>query len=495
MENTENMEKEISFEFLWNILKKGIIWIAAVSVVFAICAGLFTHFFMHETYSATSGFFINNSSAGADYTSSSLTGAATQIATDCLTLVKSTTVVTRAVEIGELDKLLNCTKSEAVDAVKRMINSYKPDINSGIFYVTVSHPNADAALKVSMAMQQAVVARVGDEIFSTFGSDETEFLHVIQSVDNEADVVTSTPSVITNAIVAFTVGAVITYIVLFIKTVLDKTVHDENSLKENFSYPILSSVPTWNPDKNSSRKQLDKMKKNAKDAGVRVYNNQVLTPETPFAITEAFNNLRTAVSYSVSADKSSVFAITSEFAGAGKSVISTNLAIAFSELGKRVLLVEGDMRRPTFDKIFGIKSERGFVDLLTDSQSTVEDCSIQYNENLTIVEAGYCAPNPATLLSSSRMQDLVAAWREEYDIVIIDTPPVTSVADARIISDLVTGYIIVARSNYSDIREIKSAISLISDVQGQILGFVVNDCSLKGSKYGYRYYYYSNADK
>jgi Mrp family chromosome partitioning ATPase len=93
------------------------------------------------------------------------------------------------------------------------------------------------------------------------------------------------------------------------------------------------------------------------------------------------------------------------------------------------------------------------------------------------------------------MQDLVAAWREEYDIVIIDTPPVTSVADARIISDLVTGYIIVARSNYSDIREIKNSISLISDVQGQILRFVVNDASLKGNKYGYRYYYYSNADK
>ncbi|MBQ8720313.1 MAG: polysaccharide biosynthesis tyrosine autokinase [Clostridia bacterium] len=494
MENTENMEKEISFEFLWSVLKKGIVWIAVVSVLLAAFAGLFTHFFMHETYSATSGYFVNNSSAGADYTSSALTGAATQIATDCLTLVKSTEIVKHAVEVGELDKLLDCTKSEAIEIVKKMTNSYKPDVNAGIFYVTVSNADATVAFKVSVAMQDAVVTCVGDEIFSNFGNEQNDFLHVIQSVDNSDDVLTSTPSVVTNALIAFIVGAVLTYVVLFVKTILDKTVRDESTIKENFAYPVLSSVPSWNPGKNSSRKQLNLMKKNSEDA-LRVYNNQVLSSETPFAITEAFNNLRTAVSYSVSADKSSVFAVTSEFAGAGKSVISTNLAIAFSDLGKRVLLVEGDMRRPTFDKIFGVKAERGFVDLLTDSQSTVEDCSIKYNDNLTIIQAGYCAPNPSTLLSSTRMQELVAAWRDEYDIVIIDTPPVTSVADARIISDLVTGYIIVARSNYSDVREIKNAISLLSDVQGQILGFVVNDCSLKGNKYGYRYYYYSNADK
>ena len=236
---------------------------------------------------------------------------------------------------------------------------------------------------------------------------------------------------------------------------------------------------------------------------------RILGESTPFAIKEAFNQLRTNIMYSAhDSEGAPVYAITSAEQGVGKSTISANIAVSFSQTGQKVLLVDADMRRPTQYKFFGYdKKQHGFSETLSGIIKEPSEAISVYSEKLHVLTSGCTPPNPSALLMSSRLKVLIEQWKKEYDIIFIDLPPVGVVSDPTDIAGHVDGYVFVTKANVSNSVNVNAAIDTLKSVGAKVTGLVVNGTSHKGSenkayargryhyKYGYTYEYVSGENE
>ena len=220
-----------------------------------------------------------------------------------------------------------------------------------------------------------------------------------------------------------------------------------------------------------------------------------MNESTPFAIRESFNQLRANLMYSVhDSEGAPVYAITSAEPGVGKSTVSANIAFSFSQIGKKVLLIDADMRLPAQYKFFGYdKKQYGFSELLSGIVKEPSDAISTYSESLHVITSGCIPPNPAELLLSKRLECLIEQWKKEYDIIFIDFPPLGIVTDPVETAKLVDGYIFVARANLSKAKHVNAAIASLKQVGAKITGIVINGTSYKDSKrkkYANEKYYY-----
>ena len=220
-------------------------------------------------------------------------------------------------------------------------------------------------------------------------------------------------------------------------------------------------------------------------------NAKLMDENTPYAIKEAFNQLRINIMYHPNnSEGCPVYGITSAEMGVGKSTVIANLAVSFAQLGQRVLIVDADMRRPTQHKILGVgHKSNGFSELLSDIIK--DDASVMKNsrENVSVITSGALPPNPSALMLSKKVGELIEKWKREFDIIFIDLPPVGIVTDPLTISDKLTGYIIVATVNKSDARYLNAAIDAINQIGADIVGLVINGADPKGNDYNYKYQY------
>lgn len=219
---------------------------------------------------------------------------------------------------------------------------------------------------------------------------------------------------------------------------------------------------------------------------IKNYEGRLLTDKSPFAINEAFRTLRTNMFYTSKGERCPVYGVTSCFADSGKSLIISNLAISFSHLNKRVLLIDCDLRNSVIHKIFGMERGFGISELLAGSDNAVDKCLRKTGyENLQIITAGGTPPNPTELLASERMTKFIEFLKNHFDVIFIDLPPVGLVADASVLSDSVTGYIFTVRSGMDDSVSIKHALNVMEQMHANIIGFVLNDVNVKApDKYG-----------
>lgn len=208
-----------------------------------------------------------------------------------------------------------------------------------------------------------------------------------------------------------------------------------------------------------------------------------------FAAAEAYKRLRTNVLFSFSDDKKCrVIGVTSAMAHEGKSTTSINLAYDMKKVGKKVLLIDADMRLSRVAKVLEINRSPGLSNFLTVDNNG--DHLLQHSEmldNLTVITCGDLPPNPTELLSSKRMETLIDTLRKAYDYIIIDLPPVTEVADPLIVSKLIDGMIVVVRQDYADRNLLADAVQQLRYNEVKILGFVMT-CAQHESKY-YKYKY------
>jgi capsular exopolysaccharide synthesis family protein len=227
---------------------------------------------------------------------------------------------------------------------------------------------------------------------------------------------------------------------------------------------------------------------------------RLLSSETPFAVKEAYNSIRTKLVFMTHEEICPVFAMTSALPGDGKSINVINLAITFSQLNKRVLVIDADMRKPTMHKYFGCGHSNGLSEVLAGISRTVDVRPTNF-ENLSFLPAGDIPPNPAELLSNKvKVEELMSFIKSNFDYIFIDCPPVEVVTDATLLSSHISGYIFVVRSGKLRAADLKHAISGIQEVNGKILGFILNDTSgiaqnyyrkgYYGNRYNYKYYRY-----
>ena len=221
-----------------------------------------------------------------------------------------------------------------------------------------------------------------------------------------------------------------------------------------------------------------------------VNRRRLLNNESPFAIKEAYVKLRTSLMFCMTADKErtcKTFAITSSKPSEGKSLTAANVAISYAMLGKKVLLIDADMRKPTQRRLWKVELTVGLCDFL----AKIWKLEIAKVQDLPrwIVCTGTIPPNPAELLAADRMKVFVRECAKVYDYVIIDTPPINTVADAQIAAAYVDGVVLVAKSGYTSADELMAAIDAVHQVGGNLCGVVLNDLNMKSVKYSYKYKY------
>ena len=219
---------------------------------------------------------------------------------------------------------------------------------------------------------------------------------------------------------------------------------------------------------------------------------ETISDKSKFAIVESYKAARTNIMFSLSADDDKIFAITSYSKGEGKSTVSANLAISFSKMEKKVLLVDSDLRRPNIHNIFKIENTVGLSNIIgkmTDFEETIHRDVLT---NLDIITSGTIPPNPSELLCSARFVNLVKKLYEEYDYIIFDTPPVGVVSDALLLKDLVAGFVVVIRERSTTHGDIQNLLESAKLADSKLLGFIKVGCisSKRRSKRGYYYYQY-----
>ncbi|MFR1201062.1 MAG: CpsD/CapB family tyrosine-protein kinase [Clostridium sp.] len=188
---------------------------------------------------------------------------------------------------------------------------------------------------------------------------------------------------------------------------------------------------------------------------------------------EAYRRLRTNIEYSSFDDKYKVIVVTSSFPGEGKSTTAGNLAISMSDTEKKVLLIDCDVRKPSLHRKFKISNSKGLTELIM-GKSSFNEISYKYNENLTIITSGSKVPNPSELLGSEVMYRFLQEARENFDYVIMDTPPVKLVTDAQILGSKADGTLLVVKAESTKKNQVASSVDLLRKVNATVMGTVLN---------------------
>ena len=213
---------------------------------------------------------------------------------------------------------------------------------------------------------------------------------------------------------------------------------------------------------------------------------KILCQNSPFAVKEAYNAIRTNLLFTQQGEKCPIFVVTSPTANNGKTINSINLAVSFAQMGKKTLLIDADMRNPTIHRMFSISVKNGLSEILAGLTDNISVSKTDV-ENLSVLTAGKIPPNPAELLSSARMDNLLEFVKEHYDCVFIDTPPINLVTDSTIFAQKVTGYIVIVKTDTTNTHDVKTTVTNIEQIDGNILGFILNDVNSEKKKY-YSYY-------
>lgn len=279
------------------------------------------------------------------------------------------------------------------------------------------------------------------------------------------------PRTLTNTMLALIAGGMLALGVIFLIDYLDDTIKTPEDILEDTNLSTLGAIAYIK----------------GTEPGDRLVTQS--RPRDP--ISEAFRVLRTNLNFSAVDGPLKSVLITSSSPGEGKSTTAANLSIVIAQTGKKVLLVDADLRRPTQHKIFSVSNNRGLTTAILDSESPLRFHLQPTNINgLTLLSSGPIPPNPAELLNSQRMTQLLEELKSEADILIFDTPPALTVADASILAPQVNGCLLIANMGETKRETFYQAAERLHKSGATLFGAIINRLKLGQSRYGQYYYYH-----
>lgn len=211
-------------------------------------------------------------------------------------------------------------------------------------------------------------------------------------------------------------------------------------------------------------------------------------PKSP--VSEAYRTLRTNIQFSSFDNDLDTILVTSSGPAEGKSTIASNLALSMAEIGKNVLLIDCDLRKPSIHKKFNISNNKGLSNLLI-GQFKFDEVAQKYSDNMYILTSGTVPPNPSEMLASKKMKQFLVEAKKNFDFIILDTPPVVAVTDAQLLSTMVGGVLLVVASGQTEVAATEKAKELLENVNANIIGVVLNKAEVSANKkYKYYHYYY-----
>ena len=474
----KNDEIEIDLQRIFSALLNKAWLIGIVSVICAVLTLVGTFFFVTPQYQSAAMFYVNNNSMSLGDVASSITSSDISASRG---LVKSYIVI-----LNTRDTLNDVIDYAEVDLnhkqLKGMITAESVD-STEIFQVVVTSDNPNEAEKLASAIAYILPKRISSII-------EGSSAKIVESAVVAAN--PSSPSYTKNTMLGFLVGMVLSAGAVILWVMLDTTIRKEDDVTQSCRYPILAAVPDMEaPSKGGYDYSYDRDKKKAAlQAGRKPV---LIGGEINFAAAEAYKLLRTKLQFAFAdGNDSHVIGVSSSLSGEGKSLSAINLAYSLSQLGKRVVLIDCDMRRPTLAEKLKIQKKPGLSNFLT-GQSNLDElfqhCGIRNDETaFHVIAAGPNPPNPIELLSSERMAKFLAGLRKICDYVILDLPPVSEVSDALAVSKNTDGVLLVVRQDYCERSVLNDTVRQFEFVDAKILGVVYN-CSTDSGKGYYKRYY------
>lgn len=473
--NFKNDEIEVDLSRLIGALLKRAWLIGIVAVLCAVLTLVGTVLFVVPKYDSATMFYVNNSSLSFDDMDVSIS---TGDISASKSLVKTYIVILNARETLN-DVIDYAGVNRTYSQIKRMIHAEAVDATE-VFRVTVTSDDPAEAEQIADAIAYILPKRISNIIQGTTAIVVDSAILPVSS---------SSPNYTRNTMLGFLVGFVGMVAILAILELMDNTIRQEDDITQISSHPILASVPDMATPSRSGAYGL----KHGKAEEPAKQNVPLIGGEIPFTAQESYKMLRTKLQFSFTdGDGCRVIGITSALSGEGKSLTSINLAYSLSELGKRVILIDADMRRPTIAKKLPIKNEPGLSSCLTgqrDLNNLLQNCGIAGDEKaFRVIAAGQNPPNPVELLSSNRMDVMLETLRKHYDYIIVDLPPVTEVSDVLAVANKLDGVLLVVRHNVCNRIVLNATARHLSFVNAKVLGVVYNGVNEETEGYFKKYY-------
>lgn len=272
------------------------------------------------------------------------------------------------------------------------------------------------------------------------------------------------PSVSMNLTIGLMLGLVLAGLTAFLLEFLDDTLKKPDDLEQRLKLPVLGIIP-----KLSKQSPLEALR----------------DPRSAFS--ESYRSVRTALLFSTNEGVPRTLLITSAVSGEGKTTTALTLARNFAELGKTVLLIEADLRNPSLHKLTGMSTKAGLSNVLSGAMSLFDATQATQYQGLKAMLAGPLPPNPAELLSGSKLMALLAAAAQQFDQVIIDGPPIMGIADAPILANAAAGTLVVVHAGKTRIAAAQAALKRLHAARARIVGGLLTQYDTKAAAYGYHY--------
>lgn len=334
--------------------------------------------------------------------------------------------------------------------------------------VAISYRSLESDVESSRRMYDILLKRFKETTLT--GTLQENNILVVDAAETPLNPVR--PQKALNIFLAVVFGLVMGCGLAFFLDYLDNTIKNEDDLKRYLNLPFLGYVLRIKSDPKGGFKP------------------ELLTHQSPkLPICESFRSVRTNIVFS-SAGQMRVLMLTSSVPEEGKSLVTTNLAITMAQDGKRVLLIDADMRKSCLHSIFNLDNRIGLSNYLV-GQARIEQivCPTEI-PSLFLLPAGPHPPNPSELIGSGKMQELLQNLKGSFDLIMIDSPPLISVTDAAIISRLVDGTVLVVESGRVGRDILRRGVQLLESVRAKIIGLILNKVDLRRDDY-YYYQYYS----
>ena len=298
------------------------------------------------------------------------------------------------------------------------------------------------------------------------------------------------PNVSKNLFMALILGAFFGLGCSISREYFDNTIKSVEFI-ERKKLPVLAIIPSIKQDTKTYPKYTKNNRTQNRWKSVSNIQRRLITHEDPKSpISEAYRSLRTSLMYTTKGSQG-VIMVSSPGPSEGKTTTIINLAITYANLGKKTLLIDGDLRKPVLHKVFNENNEKGLTHYLSGVEGKWETIIIPTDvENLQIILSGALPPNPSELISSDLMKSLLVALKKEYDVILFDAPPVMAVTDAVVLSKLIDQFILVVRFGSTDKDSINHTLAALSNVNQSLTGVVFNDLNRKNSYYSKNYYSY-----
>ncbi|MEO5833025.1 MAG: polysaccharide biosynthesis tyrosine autokinase [Nakamurella sp.] len=352
--------------------------------------------------------------------------------------------------------------------------SAKGDLNTVLLTATITDTSPERSLRIATAVSTEFVKLVSGIETGQSATPSTVRLEVVDGPALDPSPVE--PRVGRDIGLGLLVGLIIGIGLAILRDVLDTSLRTEEDLQKVAGVPVMGTIFF---DEQASK-------------------NPVILGDTRQSIrSEAFRQLRTNLQFVNAAAPVRTLVVTSSVSGEGKSTTATNIAISFADAGQKVLLIEGDLRRPRVADYLGIEGSVGLTNVLIGQVAIAEVLQSWGGSTLTVLASGSIPPNPSEMLGSAGMIELLESLKGSFDLIVIDTPPLLPVTDAAILATYADGAIVVARHGSTKRLQLAASIKSLRAVDARILGCVLNMAPTKGADaygYGYGYGYYQSDD-